>query len=188
MSKRPTPSEWVEPKTGKLTRITDTNYNLDHFVQKTENKFFGKTRLYHFEYELSTGAKRYAQFYQERLNQKTINLICNHRRGRGKRVQKCDARITLNHNLEVEKFHTEKSQKAKYKFPESVKKEQLIDISNFTFLPHSCGKVCDKRGCLFQHTCKLSEKPLDIARGVKGYARKLTEEAPTFSNTSIRIF
>ena len=107
MEARPNPSEWIVVESGKLEAITDTIHNLKHFEEKTENKFFGKSRLYHFEFETSTGEKRYAQFFQERMNQKTINLVCNHKTGRGRRVKKCDARITVTHKLDVEKYHTD---------------------------------------------------------------------------------
>ena len=58
-------------------------------MEKNGNNFFGKTRLFHFEFEMTNGSKGYAQFYQERVNSKTINLVCNHKKAKGKTPRYC---------------------------------------------------------------------------------------------------
>jgi len=107
MEARPNPSEWIVVESGKLEAITDTIHNLKHFEEKTENNFFGKSRLYHFEFETSTGEKLYAQFFQERMNQKTINLVCNHKTGRGRRLQLHTSLMWKNITRKKEKQNTE---------------------------------------------------------------------------------
>ena len=67
--------------------------------KKHEHKYYGKTRIYHIKFQTTEGKTVYAQYAQERMNSKTINIVCNHRQASGKRIQKCDARITLKHTI-----------------------------------------------------------------------------------------
>ena len=122
MSKRKPATQKLKLQTGELIAITRTTHNLEHYEKKYEHKYFGKSRIYHLKFETEDGKEVYAQFYQERMNLKTVNLICTHRNNKGneRRQKKCDARITLKHTLPTQSYKTEKDKK-KYKICDTTK-------------------------------------------------------------------
>ena len=67
MSKRKPATQKLKLQTGELIAITRTTHNLEHYEKKYENKYFGKSRIYHLKYEAEDGKEVYAQFYQERM-------------------------------------------------------------------------------------------------------------------------
>ena len=108
MSIRKAQTQTLKIQTGILTAITRTSNNLEHYEKKYEHKFFGKSRIYHIKYETQDGKVVHAQFYQERMNSKTVNLVCTHRNNNGneRRQKKCDARISLKHRLPTQSYKT----------------------------------------------------------------------------------
>ena len=85
-------------ETAEIEGITRTSQNLKFYEEKYEDKFSGNTRLFHIQFVGTDGNTYYASYYVERVNFRTINLVCQHSYA-GKRQTKCTARITLTHNL-----------------------------------------------------------------------------------------
>ena len=98
----------LDVKSAKLISITRTKNNLD--IIKNVKGYRGQNRLYHFSIESEDNKKYYPLYLVERVNKKTISLVCNHK-PKGSEPnsarKSCKARISLKIDFETEEIPTD---------------------------------------------------------------------------------